>query len=680
MVATKIDGVGDAFKTQAQQDAEIVVRASKGAARRRLSFAGLGSEELRKSNEVGTPLGGFLETLAKGAINTVSAIRSGAEFIPLSFDEDPHHHTYTGLYKQRVGLIPDSMLKVFAKADDLVAAILHARSNQISTFGRELQDRFNTGFRIEPRKGLMNDLEPKAKEELLQKIDRASKLLSTCGYTQGIPKERQISFSRYLYLQARNGNLFGRFATEIGWVLDGGKKRFHSFRPVDAGTVYQAVPREDAYGKAVREEALKELEKRFNQKLVREKVLAGDYAWYQVINNRECQAWTSDELYVHNVFPTTDVELGGYPLTPMDCALQAVSMHLNIMTMNRLYFQNGRAARGMIVIQSEDTDQDYVEAVRQHFAATATGVDKAFRVPVFGIGKDDTITWAPIELQGGRDMEFQYLCDQNSRVILSAFQMSPEELPGYQHLARGTNNQALAESNNEWKLEAARDIGIRPLLAQFQDFVNTHLLPLIDPEVAKLCTLKFYGLDSDSPEREATRIGQDQPLHMTYDEILERTEKPVVGKEWGGDYPLNPGFQAIVEKYLTVGEILEHFFGRRGAKEDPSLAYIRDPFWFQYQQMLMQVQQSQQAQQAPQGQQSGGEPSGPSPDGSGQQGLAASADQAMQAMSKSEAQLGINHRRILAQHRKTVEDILKSWRSDSKKAAAELKRLTSKIS
>lgn len=27
--------------------------------------------------------------------------------------------------------------------------------------------------------------------------------------------------------------------------------------------------------------------------------------------------------------------------------------------------------------------------------------------------------------------EFQYLSDTNARVILSAFQMSPEELPGY---------------------------------------------------------------------------------------------------------------------------------------------------------------------------------------------------------------------------------------------------------
>ena len=677
-------------KTQKDQDVEMAMQVNAEAGRKKLYFAGLGADEMQKANQSYGPFG----DLEKSAINTVSAIRSGEEFVPLTFSEDPNQSQYTGIYKQRIGLIPDGLLKTLSKADDLVAAILHARANQISVFGRELQDRFNTGFRIEPRKGLMDELDTSSKEEMIRKIEKASKLLSTCGRTQGIPKERQMSLSKFLYLQSRNGNLFGRFATEVSRVKGtDGKDHFHSFKAVDAGTIYQATPREDAYGQSVRDEAMKQLEKQFGQKLTKEKVQKGDYAWYQVINNKPVQGFTTDEMYVHNVFPTTDVELGGYPLTPLDCALQAVTMHLNISTMNSLYFQNGRAARGMIVIQSEDTDQGYVEAIKQHFHATANGVEKAFRVPVFGIGETDKITWQPIELQGGRDMEFQYLCDQNSRVILSAFQMSPEELPGYQHLARGTNNQGLSESNNEYKLEAARDIGIRPLLSQFQDFLNSHILPLIDPEVAKNCVLKLYGLDSDSPEREATRLQQDIPIHMTQDEVQAKVEKEAYGKNWGGEYPLSPSFQAIIEKYMTAGEILEHFFGRQGAAKDPSLAYIQNPFWFQYQQMLQAQQQAQQAAQQPQppagGQGAppspGGSPSGapsgqPSPDGAGPQPgqLGASADEAAQTMSKSEAHLALEHQRILAQHRTTVASVLKSWKADAKKAAAELHKITKK--
>jgi hypothetical protein len=51
-------------------------------------------------------------------------------------------------------------------------------------------------------------------------------------------------------------------------------------------------------------------------------------------------------------------------------------------------------------------------------------------------------------------MEFQYLSDMNARVILSAFQMSPEELPGYGYLSAARTIRRCRESNNEYKLEA----------------------------------------------------------------------------------------------------------------------------------------------------------------------------------------------------------------------------------
>jgi S1-C subfamily serine protease len=74
--------------------------------------------------------------------------------------------------------------------------------------------------------------------------------------------------------------------------------------------------------------------------------------------------------------------------------------------------------------------------------------------------------------------------------------MSPEELPGYAHLSRGTNNQALSESNNEYKMQAARDVGIKPLIKQWEDFLNACILPILDPTLAKLVTIQLLGLDA----------------------------------------------------------------------------------------------------------------------------------------------------------------------------------------
>ncbi len=655
-------------------------------AAKRLSFAMFTKAELDASSK---SLGGIAD-MTKSAINTIDAIRRGDEVIQLAFKEDPTNNLFHGIWKPKVGLVPDNVIKALARTDDLVATILGTRANQLAAFGRELQDRFSTGCRIEPRAGIMNGLDEHVREQLSKRIDAAAELINTCGHVEGFPIDRQLSLSTFLYEQARNAVLFGRFATEVLWRQATDGMKFLAFRPVDAGTIYFAHPRKDQQDPNVRLRAMQALETMYGQKLKKDDIENDKYCYYQVINGRPVQGFTADELYVWNMYPCTDIELGGYPITPCDTALSAITTHLNITTHNKLYFQNGRAARGMIIIQSDDVDDSYLEVIRQHFQATATGVEKSWRVPVFGIGVEDTMQWIPMELQGGRDMEFQYLSDQNARVIMSAWQISPEELPGYQHLARGTNNMALSESNNEYKLEAARDVGIRPLLAQFQDFLNNRILPLIDPVVAKYCTLKLYGLDADTPERESTRITQDMPLHMTYDEVLERVEKDPVGKEFGGEFPMNPGFQAIIKNYLTAGQIIEKFFGIEGASKDPSLQYIESPMWFQYQQMMMQLQQAaQQPQGAPPGSQpppgggggSDGPPSGAESGGEGGQNgpepsnsVSEGADQAMQSMSKSEAQLTVNQRRILFQHNKTVDNVMSTWKREAKQILSVARR------
>ncbi len=622
------------------------------------------------------------ESLQKSAENTMAAIRRGAEIVELGFKEDPIQAKMATLYKPKLIGIPNTILKILARGDDLVAAVLNTRGNHVSAFGHELQDRFSTGFRIEPNKGVAESLDVNQKKSLLQRIQKVSKVLARCGYERGYSTDHQLTFSSFLSQQARNGLLFGYFATEIDLATDdNGTKVFRGFRPLDAGTIYAAQPNTDSQAAAVRAEALKMLEKVTGRELTPEAKADRDFAWFQVHEGRYLQAFTAEELIVTNLYPTTDIEAGGYPITPIDTCIAAVTTHMNITTHNKLYFQNGRAARGMIIIRSPDVDQGLADTVKQHFNATANGVRNSWRVPVFGLDPNDNLEWVPIELQGGRDAEFQYLSDQNARTILSAFQMSPEELPGYQHLTRGSNSQALSESSNEYKLLAARDVGIRPLLAHFQDFINLRILPLVDAEVAKHCTLKFYGLDAENEEKEATRIAAEQPLHLTYNEILNRVEKDALPGALGGDFPLNPSYQAILDKYFTVGYIKEFFFKTPNASKDPTLQYYRDPFWFEYQNLLMQqAQQVQQAQleqqqlamaaQEPQeDQQSEDDADGPHPDSQGQ-----NPEATPENLGKSERQLSPDQRRILAQQELVIRRAMGEFKRDAQTTLAQVVR------
>jgi hypothetical protein len=431
------------------------------------------------------------ETLAKAIARTLN---QGGEVERLAFESDPTAaNKYHSVYKPKQRLIPDKLLKRIAIQDDLVAAIVQARQNQMSAFGRPRPDRFSTGFVIEARQETneriekLTDPEQKKvqKDELQRRIARVTKLLMTCG-SDNLDlggNQDDLTFPQYISMSVRNAVVLGRIATEVLWKRTSNGRVFNGFRVIDAATIYKAEPQKSAL-ESVRRQAKILLAQLKNERLDPERFERDEYKWVQVIDDRPLQAFADDECLVHNFYPVADVELDGYPVTPLDTVMSAVTTHINITTHNKLYFQSGRAARGMLVIKSDDVDETVVRRVRQQFNAQINSVNNAWRMPVFGVGAEDEITWQPID-SGGRDMEFQYLADMNARVILSAFGMSPEELPGWSYLSRGTNNQALAEGNNEYKLEAARDVGIRPLLAQFEDFLNQAILPLLDENICE---------------------------------------------------------------------------------------------------------------------------------------------------------------------------------------------------
>lgn len=1058
----------------------------------------------------------------------------------LAFESDPRvNNNYASIYKAKKTLIPDSMLKRIAIQDDLVAAIVNARGKQVAAFGRPRPDRFSTGFVVEPKAGVVEKLTREQKDELDKRLHNAVTILNNCGHTKNLKRKDRCSFSQWLEMSTKNAVTVGRLATEIIWGMDSsGERVFHSFRTIDAGTILQAASRQDS-ADSVREEGIRMLERLKNKRLKEQRPTSEDteFAWVQVHDGNPIQAFTDEECVVENFYPVNDIELDGYPVTPIDTMMSAVVTHINITTHNKIYFQTGRATRGMLVIKSDDADENVVGRVKQQFNASINSVNNAWRMPVFAVGSQDEISWQPID-NSSRDMEFQYLTDMNARVIMSAFQISPDELPGWSHLSRGTNNQGLclalgskitvegeglksleqvldgalerrlrvwtgtkfedakvfltgqrretlttlgngtvvktspdhrfrvvgpdgspawchqknleigdtvlvskkpvpgsvipeyegraltpavmevlgwltgdgnisvrfnkntgnikqgvlswfyhhekerdlwarhaevlsawglpvrrqerevgedeaedikqrygfksvaktriknivydtafvqwllalgfqssadgkvvpavvhampesfraaflrglwsadgslvhkktgskagakivihddklrgqvrellgglgirtqlqecvhkqhidgvdrrmvpgattltirdkvlfyervgflqahkqpapedlqncrdsdvvpgalaraltadlgsvrnvprtwndgctlgflrgvlqaegrevpawveehhfetvvsledteqnvlmadvevfddshafvvnasaivhnSESNNEFKLEAARDLGIRPLLARFEDFLNSAIFPLIDPALARIAHIRLIGLDAETAEKESVRLQQDMPVHMTYDQVLEKVEKLPVGKEWGGEFPLNPQWQSILDKYVPVGRIVEHFFGIAGASQDPNLQYVRDPFWFNKQNLLMQAQQAQvQAQQPPPGGDDGGgdssneekdpgegvsddkhpggddqdqaqqaQPANQQPGGD----LTRSIDQAISALKKGEDALPPSKRRILQRHRLTMKQAMDTWEEDLRRATADI--------
>lgn len=678
-------------------------------------------EELEKSAESDPAKREELQQKDSGTLGlllkSLQSVQSRqADRMSFEVDPSPTYQTYAGLYRSKSHLTPDHIIKriIGASGDDLVCQILQARSNHVASLGRPRLSRFSLGFEFEELPGINLPNDKQFREQLNERLNKAKKIFWNCGHGAAKKEYFQPNFSQYLKMITRDGCAFGRFATEILWARKPGdlQEQFYGFRPADAGTIYHVAPNKEE-DQSVRQQAVQMLQRLRNDKIDANKFERDVYKWVQVIEGVPRQAFSEKEMVVYNLYPTTNIEYNGYPLTPIDQALNAITTHISITIHNKLYFQHGRAARGMLVFKSDTIDESTVQKVRLQFHQSINSASNSWRMPVFGIGTEDSLDWSSIDVSG-RDQEFQYLMDQNARVILSAFQMSPEELPGYAHLARGTNTQALSESNNEWKLTAARDVGLRPLVADVQDFLNAEIFPLIDPELAKTHRIVLAGLEKQDPDKEAAQLQTDMNLHMTYNEVLEAVEKEMLPEGLGGNLPLNQMYQQnVLAPYLTVGEILENFFGKKGAASDPRYNYYRDPFWIQYQQLVMQqvqmamqsqMQQQQammQQQQAAMAGQQGGEPQEGQADEGGQKGSPPPSEEQTPpgANDAQKAEIQINNLRkkqewmannyialdksiesnsrkisemILKRHKEMVDKHLSSWEKKTKDAINEI--------
>lgn len=619
----------------------------------------------------------------------------------LAFEVNPQNNSgeFGALYRGKMGLTPDNLIKRITgpQGDELVNQVLQARANHAASFGRPRTSRFAIGFDFqEMNPAQAKNRSPEESAKLKDRMEKAKKVMWSCGYGPVDDEPTAMNLSQLLKQVTRDGLRFGRLAMERIYKNEGGKEVFWAFRPADAGTIYKILAHKEK-DKSARIEALRLLAKLKNEKFDPSNYSKDEYKWTQVIDGRPIQGFTEKEMVVYNLYPVTDVEYNGYPLTPIDQALNAITTHISITMHNRLYFQNGRAARGMLIFRSDSLDESAVQKIRLQFHQSINSVTNSWRMPVFAVGQEDNVQWEQLDVSG-RDAEFQYLMDNNARVILSAFQMSPEELPGYAHLARGTNSQALSESGNEYKLTAARDVGLRPLLYDLQDCLNTHILPLIDKELAETHQLVFAGLEKDDPEKESTRLQQDMNVHLSYNDILEQVEKPKLPKSVGGEMPLNPQYrQQAIDPFLTVGQILEFFYGVADATKDPRYNYVRDPFWVQNQQLIMQkaqmAMQNQMMQQQAAMQQQMGSP--PPEQQSAQPGASPEEKQAVQAenTAKTEQWLAQNYelldksiknnhselsKAILKRHQELVDSQMKKFNEDSKKAMEEIGRALGK--
>lgn len=514
----------------------------------------------------------------------------------LTFMESPNYNeAYAGVIKAKRNEIPDALLKLIRVQDHLVAAILRTRAGQLSQFGKKRADRFDKGIEIKIKPEFNKLLNTEQFEKVTERIKRLETLLLNCGHTEGLENQQKMTLSQYLAISVQNALTFGWMGTEMIYDREtdpdaNGRFPFNRFRPIDSGTIYKTVRNGEQAGVNTRILAIRELERITGDKIKvdYDKLREDRYAWCQQVEGIAKQYFTHEELLMHDFYPCTDVEKNGYPVPPIETAISSITTHISIDTWKRLYFQNGRATRGALVIKSDDVDSPTLEKFRQEFQASINGVQNSFRTPLMGISPTEDIDWLSFANDKADD-SFEFIYDQIARNILATFQLSPDEIPGYGHLSKSSNSQTLSESNNEFKMEAARDSGLVPIIQHLETFFNQRLIPIIDPVLAKIVVFKMAGLDAKSEDQEVTQLQQMMPTHMTYDEVLHLVDKNPIGIGMGGEVPFAERVQLIWDKYLDVGQIKGRFMNSPAAFADPMLRFKRDPFSLQQLQLMAQI-------------------------------------------------------------------------------------------
>lgn len=636
-----------------------------------------------KSKMVATTIGGNSEESLIGMVLETLKKSRDVSAVQVALQEDPHRQTFAHVYKHKSSLIPNDVLKRIRDTEELVGGIIiPTRARQMSLFARPRANQFDIGVELNLKPHAESDYTAEQKEQIRKEVYPVLReTLLNCGSNEGYNDTEKRTLSQLVYEIIEDAMTYGAWSLEARKDGDG---KFHSIRATDTGTIYfvnKKSKKDDA--EKVREASEKLLKDLGQENFDIKKFEEDEYTYVQVIAGEPKQVFTDKELLYWSLSPSTDIYRSGYPVSPLERILSAITTHINLTTHNKLYFVNGRAARNVLVFKSENLEEEDINGIRTQMAAHINSANSSHRMPVFGVGAQDSVEVLPLD-GGAKDMEFQYLADLNARYIFAAYQMSPDEVAALSYLSRGTNSQAMSEGNNEWKLVASRDTGLRPLLLSLEDFFNERVLPLINPEWAKIISINFAGLDAESPEKLSSRLTQDAALFLSMNDIMSKVEKDAV--PIGGRFPLSQPYLQVIEKYYTKGQILKAFGGKEfeNSDKDPDLQfYMNDPVWLQMFQMKQQQEMMQQQMQAQAGaQQPVQDPSAQQPPQDGQsqeqedlsegQDLDSILSQLSQTLTKSEQSTNASRKELIKKFKSAQKKIVNDYEKMAKESMKDI--------
>lgn len=404
-----------------------------------------------------------------------------------------------GYYWERPGVLGFDAMRAMVAQTPVLNAVINTRVRQVLRFARVAEDNQDSpGFEIKHLDRM---------HQLSESESEAAKLMSrffmNCGWEFN-PRRRKAlrrdSFAQFLVKVTRDTLTMDSVGIETEWKRDR-SLGFDGFYAVDGATIRLCT--EDGY--------------------------KGDPDVFalQVVQGKECTAYTFDDLIYEPRNPRSDVTACGYGLPETEQLIRVVTGFLNAMTYNIKGFDSNAIPKGMLHLTGNYSQQD-IDAFKRYWNAMVMGVSNVWKLPVM-VSKDQE-SRAAFEKFGVEfnEMYFAKWMTFLTSIICAIYGMSPAEI-NFDSFTGGSTS-ALSGSDTAEKLAASKDSGLRPVLAYFENLFTDFLMS----EFSDSLCFRWTGLDpADQDKKHEMR-----KLVLTVNEVrAEEGYQAMPGPI--GDAPMN---------------------------------------------------------------------------------------------------------------------------------------------
>lgn len=415
---------------------------------------------------------------------------------------DPNNLGAAFGYKDKPFSLSYDMLRAMAKTH-IIKAIIQTRKAQVIQYCEPQTDRFNAGFIIDKKQKWRSGGKEELTKQEQQKAEAITEFICNCGLNNDWRSE---SFERFTSKIMEDSLVIDQVTAEVQRDRLG---RPISFFATD-GATYRIA---DSYFKEI--DGV-------------EKINGYQPAFVQVIEGKVYNSFYFWDLIFGIRNPSTDIRLNGYGKSELEDMIQIITSILNADAYNANFFKVGSSPKG-ILSYSGNINQASINDFRNQWQAQVASVSNAHKIPLINA---DKINFIPTHVPN-KDMEFNMYQEFLIKVACAAYTIDPSEI-GFPMAGASGSSDGLGGRNNSEKLKYSKDKGLKPLLKNYQYWLNRNVVSQIDPNFE----LRFVGIDDFEDkgtdlENDIKKLG----AFMTVNEIrIKHNLKPIDGM----DIILNP--------------------------------------------------------------------------------------------------------------------------------------------